>query len=239
MSKSAADLFHPGQCQVCKSRDRSLFTSLSDGELTNLSYSKTCTSYRKGQALFHRGTRPLGVFCINSGSIKVSRTGVDGKDQILKISASGDLLGYKALIAENHYEDTAEALEDCSVCFIPKDDFLTMLSAGSQFYMDILKAICIEHNVISSKITQMAQRSVRQRLALTLLMLHDTYGLEHDVAGKIEINLTREDLSNIVGTATESLIRLLNQFKQEEMIRINGRKIELLDTAALALAAER
>jgi CRP/FNR family transcriptional regulator len=207
--------------------------------MTTVESAKTCTKYKKGQVLFHEGTRPLGVFCVNRGRIKVYRLGIDGKEQIIKISAAGDLLGYKALISAQHYNLSAEALDDCVVCFVPKEDFLELLKPGGRFYTDILKAVCEENGVMASKMTEMAQRSVRQRAALSLLMLKDTYGIEHEQEGEIEINLTREDLANIVGTATESLIRLLNDFKKENLIETQGRKIRILDSKGLMLASKR
>lgn len=200
---------------------------------------KTCTRYKKGQVLFHEGTRPLGVFCVNSGRIKVYRIGLDGKEQITRVSAAGDLLGYKAMISEHHYEQTAEALDDCIVCFVAKDDFLSLLRPNTAFYMDLLKKVCDENAEMANKMTQMAQQSVRQRLALSLIMLKDTYGIEQGTQGNIEINLTREDLANIVGTATESLIRLLNEFKKEELIETQGRKIRVLNADGLMMASRR
>lgn len=226
-------------CEFCQSHHRSLFGSLSEKEMTTVESAKTCTKYKKGQVLFHEGTRPLGVFCVNRGRIKVYRLGIDGKEQIIKISAAGDLLGYKALISAQHYNLSAEALDDCVVCFVPKEDFLELLKPGGRFYTDILKAVCEENGVMASKMTEMAQRSVRQRAALSLLMLKDTYGIEHEQEGEIEINLTREDLANIVGTATESLIRLLNDFKKENLIETQGRKIRILDSKGLMLASKR
>lgn len=226
-------------CKMCKSHHRSLFSSLSSEDMEDLNLAKTCTRYKKGQVLFHEGTRPLGVFCVNSGRIKVYRLGIDGKEQIIKVSAAGDLLGYKALISEQHYVLSGEALDDCVVCFIPKEDFLKLLKPGSAFYMEVLKAVCAENGIIANRMTEMAQRSVRQRLALSLLMLKDTYGLENDREGEIEINLTREDLANIVGTATESLIRLLNEFKREGLIETKGRKIRILDAQSLFAASRR
>jgi len=226
-------------CDFCKSQHRSLMKSLTGEERKVIEENKTCTRYGKGQVLFHEGTRPLGVFCVNRGTIKVFRHGLDGKEQIIKISNGGDLLGYKALISEQHYAHSAQALEDCVVCFIPKEDFLKLLEPGSEFYMDLLKAVCSEHENISARMTEMAQRSVRQRLALALIMLKDTYGVEQGVEGSIEINLTREDLANIVGTATESLIRLLNQFKKDNLISSSGRKIKIEDTEGLIRAARQ
>lgn len=238
MSSVCDSMPHIG-CKLCQSHHKSLFGVLSDQEQTLVDNAKTCTNYKKGQVLFHEGTRPLGVFCISSGRVKVYRMGLDGKEQIIKISAAGDLLGYKALISDQHYLLSGEALEDCKVCFIPKEDFLELLKPGSEFYMNLLKAVCEEHGTIASKITEMAQLSVRQRLALSLLMLNDTYGLEQNVNGEIQINLSREDLANIVGTATESLIRLLNEFKKDGLIETFGRKIEVKDQQGLLLASKR
>jgi len=239
MSNSQTSTHSSLACDFCQSHHRSLFGSLSETEKANVDLGKTCTKYKKGQVLFHEGTRPLGVFCVNRGRIKVYRLGMDGKEQIIKISAAGDLLGYKALISDQHYNLSAEALDDCVVCFIPKEDFMELLKPGGSFYMDILQAVCEESGVMASKMTELAQRSVRQRAALTLLMLKDTYGIEHELEGEIEINLTREDLANIVGTATESLIRLLNEFKKENLIQTKGRKIRILDPKGLLLASKR
>jgi CRP/FNR family transcriptional regulator len=216
-----------------------MFKSLTGEDAEHLNMSKTCTRYRKGQVLFHEGTRPMGVFCVNAGRIKVYRVGQDGKEQIIKISASGDLLGYKALLAEQHYSLSAEALDDCVICFVPKEDFLSLIHPGSKFYSDILKLVCAENNELATKMTLLAQNSVRQRLAIVLLMLKETYGLEQTSEGEIEINLSREDLANIVGTATESLIRLLHDFKEEGLIETSGRKIKVLHPKGLLSAARR
>ncbi|HKK39799.1 MAG TPA: Crp/Fnr family transcriptional regulator [Cryomorphaceae bacterium] len=239
MSSSQTSTHTSIGCEFCQSHHRSLFSSLSEAERKAVDTGKTCTKYKKGQVLFHEGTRPLGVFCVNRGRIKVYRLGIDGKEQIIKISAAGDLLGYKALISDQHYTLSAEALDDCVVCFVPKEDFLELLKPGGSFYTDILKAVCEENGIMASKMTEMAQRSVRQRAALSLLMLKDTYGIEHEQEGEIEINLTREDLANIVGTATESLIRLLNEFKKENLIVTQGRKIRITDPKGLLLASRR
>lgn len=229
----------PTACEFCTSHHRSLFGTLGGEDMARVERGKTCTRYKKGQVLFHEGTRPLGVFCVNSGRIKVYRVGMDGKEQITRVSAAGDLLGYKALLSEQHYEQSAEALDDCVVCFVAKDDFLSLLRPDTRFYMDLLKKVCLENTEMASKMTQMAQQSVRQRLALTLIMLKDTYGIEHETTGEIQINLTREDLANIVGTATESLIRLLNDFKKENLIETQGRKIKVLNADGLLSASRR
>ncbi len=225
-------------CADCKSHSSSLFGALCSQELTDISEVKSCIIYKKGQILFHEGTRPLGVFCINEGKVKVYQLGSDGKEQIMKIAKAGDILGYKAMISEEHYPVTAETLDDCTICFVPKNDFLTLLSANQAFNSKLLKAVCHELGVMSEKLTNLAQKSVRERLAIALLMLKDTYGVEGDLGTPVEINLSREDLANIVGTATETLIRLLHDFKEDSYISIQGRKIKVEDEKGLAKVAK-
>lgn len=223
-------------CEECKSRKKTLFGVLCAHELSEVSEAKSCTVYKKGQVLFHEGTRPLGVFCINKGKVKVYRLGSDGKEQIIRIAHEGDILGYKAMISEETYPVTAETLEDCTICFLPKSDFLQLLSDSPAFNQKLLQAVCHELGVMSENMTNLAQKSVRERLAVTLLMLKDTYGMEGE-SGPVEINLTREDLANIVGTATETLIRLLHDFKDEDLIESKGRKILVKDSKGLVKAA--
>lgn len=224
-------------CADCKSRSNSLFGVLCNQELSQISEAKSCITYKKGQILFHEGTRPLGIFCINSGKVKVYQRGSDGKEQIMKIAKDGDVLGYKAMISEEHYPVTSETLEDCTICFVPKNDFLTLLSENQTFNKKLLQAVCHELGIMSEKLTNLAQKSVRERLAIALLMLKDTYGIEGESNVPVEINLTREDLANIVGTATETLIRLLHDFKEDKYISTQGRKIRVENEKGLAKAA--
>lgn len=220
-------------CEECEVRGISRFSGLCSENLEKVSYSKSCTAYKKGQIIFHEDTRPLGVFCVNKGKLKVYKTGDDGKDQIIQVSKPGDLLGYRAMIGDDLYPVTAEALEDVQVCFIPKSEFLRLMDESEDFVRLLLKEACHELGTMTEALTNLAQKSVRERLAVTLLMLKDTYFDEKRPNDPSEINLTREDLANIVGTATETIIRLLHDFKEENLIQTNGRKILVLDPERL------
>lgn len=214
-------------CEECRSRSGSPFSVLCGKQLEQVSQSKSCTMYKKGQILFHEGTRPLGVFCVNKGKIKVYKIGFDGKEQIINIVGEGTLLGYKAMLAEESYSVSAETLEDCTICFLSRPNFLQTLAESSDLNQNLMKQVCHELGVMTESLTNQAQRTVRERLAITLLKLKDTYGMDYAENGTIEINLTREDLANIVGTATETLIRLLQEFKQDNLISTKGRKIKI------------
>lgn len=220
-------------CDHCEMRHKSMFGVLCQHERQEMNLTKTCNTYKRGQLLFHEGSRPMGVYCLNSGMVKVSKVGYDGKEQIVHIATSGGLLGYRTMISEESYSLSAEALEDTNVCFVPKEDFLKLVAGNQALHQNLLKAACKELGVLTNNLVDLAQKPVRERTAAALLMLKDTYGQEGYNDGPVEINMTREDLANIVGTATETLIRTLHDFKDEELIKVTGRKIQVTDAGGL------
>jgi CRP/FNR family transcriptional regulator len=122
-------------------------------------------------------------------------------------------LGYRSLLSEEFYGASSTVIEQAAVCFITESDFLRILSTNSAFLEKMMKAVCHELGVMESKLAEIVQKSVRERLATTILMLKETYGMEGEGSELIDITLSREDLANIVGTATETVIRLLSEFK--------------------------
>ena len=223
-------------CANCPSFRSSLWESLGSAELARMESQKSCQIFRKGNVFIHEGSRPQGVYCIHAGKVKIYRHG-DGRDQIIKVAGPGEILGYKALLAEDVYPVSAEALEEVHVCFVPKSSFLETLFISSSFSQKILRMACKELEVMTENITHMAQKSVRERTAATLLLLHQTYGTDSAEEGSVYINMRREDIASIVGTATETLIRLLADFKQENLIETEGRKVIVRDVQQLKKVA--
>jgi CRP-like cAMP-binding protein len=220
-------------CLTCASRSNSLFSDVCADDLHELSVGKTCVTYKKGQTLFYEGTRPMGIFCINGGKVKVYKMGSQGREQIISLAKPGDFLGYRALLSEEFYSASATVLEDAAICFIPKSNFLHLLGTNPAFFTKLMKSVCHELGVMEEKIANLAQKSVRERLATTLLMLKETYGMEGGESTLIDIALSREDLANIVGTATETVIRLLSEFKSSGFISFDGKKIKILEAKML------
>lgn len=175
--------------------------------------------------------RPNGVFCINSGKVKLVKLGSEGKEKIVRLSGPGDLVGYKAAISNNSYSATAIALSDVKVCFIPKSFFLDMLSKDGKLSLEFTQLLCRNITDIESEMVGIAYKSVRERLAEALLLLKEKYQSETDQPDVLSI--TREDLANLIGTAKETVIRLLSDFKEQGIIASLGRKIVLKDTDAL------
>ena len=213
-------------CETCKSRNDSLFAHFNCDEVNDLSERKTCSYYKKNQPVFLTGSAPRGVFCLNQGKIKIFSLGEEGKEQIIHIAAAGEIVGFRAMFSGEPYSVSAETLEECNVCFIAKEDFLSMIDSNLLLRNNIMKELSKELSERAKFITNLSQKSVRERLAFSLILLDRIYKNE-------PINLSREDLANFVGTATETLIRLLKQFKAEGFINIMTRKIEILSKEKL------
>jgi len=159
------------------------------------------------------------------------KTGFDGKEQIIRFALPGDITGYRSVISNEPACTTAEVLEDSVVCQIPADILFTLVRTNGNFAIELMKLTCKELGEANSYMTDIAQKTVRERLAEILIHLDDEFGTDDQQV--LKISLTREELSNIVGTATESIIRLLSEFKNENIIELKGRKIKILDMPGL------
>lgn len=213
-------------CQTCKGREHSLLNHFCSDELEHLNSHRACNYYKKHQAVFLEGSFPRGVYCINQGLVKIFKRGDEGKEQIIHIAKAGEIVGFRAMFTEEPYKVGAAALEDCYICFIGKEDFLNLIESNPILRKGIIKELSKELADRADFITNMAQKSVRERLAFTMLILLDVFDNE-------PINLSREDLANFVGTATETLIRLLKDFKGEGIIEVQTRKIHVIDRQRL------
>ncbi len=218
-------------CESCFNEMDSLFLYLTPEETDQLLRRSTPRRFKKGETLYHEGRRINGVYCINSGIVKIFKTGFDGKEQILMFARKGDIIGYRSVLANELACTTAKMIEDGLLCFIPADLLLEFVKNNTSFSYEIMKMACKELGSANQYITDLAQKSVRERLAEILLHLADKFGINED--NLLNIILTREELANIVGTATESVIRLLSEFKHSGLIELQGRKIRILDKEGL------
>lgn len=192
-----------------------------------MNFEKEFRQYKRGDVLYNEGSRISGFYCINSGIIKVFKTGLDGKEQIIRFAKPGDIIAYRSVLSNEVACTSAKVIEDCKVCFIPSEILISLVKSNSNFAFEILKLACHELGEANSFITDIAQKTVRERLAEILLLLIHDFGL--DDQNYLQITLTREELANIVGTATESVIRLLSEFKADKIVELNGRKIRILN----------
>jgi CRP-like cAMP-binding protein len=218
-------------CEKCSLETGSIFKNLSREESDVINFEKEFRQYKRGEILYNEGNRISGFFCIHSGIIKVFKTGLDGKEQIIRFAKPGDIIAYRSVLSNEVACTSAKVIEDSSACFIPSEILVSFVKSNSGFAHELLKLACHELGEANSFITDIAQKTVRERLAEVLLFLVKDFGLDNQQY--LQISLTREELANIVGTATESVIRLLSEFKTDKLIELNGRKIRILNTKGL------
>ena len=224
------------KCDQCIVREFSSLKALNKDELLKMAECKTSYTIKKGEPIFEEGDTTNGIFCIKDGVCKLTKLSANGKDQIVKLVKPGELLGQRSLISEEPTNLSAVALEDVEVCFIPKKEIMEFFNENNQFSMNVMKTICGDLKDADDHMVSLAQKSVKERLAETLLHLEDTFGKNED--GSLHIQLSREELAGMIGTATESCIRLLSEFNKSGLIELIGKKIAIVDRNKLKRMAE-
>jgi len=219
------------ECKECMMACKRIFSTLSEAELEKLTLDKSCTFYKKGSTIFQEGNRIHHFYCIYSGVVKMYKTGIEGKDQIVSFAKTGDIIGYRSILSKEAACTTAKAIEDVVLCALPGEDMFNLVENNNKFSMELMQLACRELGEANQFLTDIAQKSVRERLAEVLVKLKELFSVEQD--GFLKISLTREELASLVGTATESVIRLLSEFKADKYIDINGRKIRILNEERL------
>lgn len=225
------------KCEQCIVRQLNSLGELTKEELIRISACKSSELVKKGDVLFNEGEYINGVYCIKDGVCKVTKMSSNGREQIVKLIKKGDLLGERSLVSDEAANLKATAINDMEVCFIPKHEIVKDINANSKFAMSVLKDLALSLKEADNVIVDMAQKTVKQRLAETLLHLNKSHSFG-DESGLLDIQLSREDIASIIGTATESAIRLLSTFKKEKLIHLKGKEIYILDTKQLQRIAE-
>ena len=225
-----------GACEHCFIKNDNELGNLVFEELEEFTRSKTTLSIKKGEDIVIEGHVMNGVYCLSSGKCKMSKLNTNGKSQIVKFLRKGNILGQRSVLSEEPSGLTVTALEDMQVCFIPKTKIMEAISSNPTFSLQLIKNISHQLNEANSSISMMAQKSVKERLADVLLQLQIIFGLDSE--GYIDVKLTREEMANTIGTATESAIRLLSKFKEEGLLEIKGRRIKIIDKESLTHASE-
>lgn len=188
--------------------------------IKHLSDNREVRHYRKKDIIFREGENPRWLFFVESGKVKLYKTSDDGRELIVKIAQTGDFLGFLALFQEDAYPESAAAVEDCAVKLIPKSDFAALVFGHRDVNARFIKMLANHVAEREQQLIELAYNSVRKRVATVLVQLYDQSGPS--------INLLREDLASLAGTAKETLIRTLTDFKNEGSIDIKEGAIQVL-----------
>ena len=218
-------------------KSNSVIIDLPPNELAILTANMITQAYNKGEIVFREGAYATGIFLICDGKAKKYKVDKEGKEQIIYVANSGEIMGYHALLAEERYPDSAAVLEDSEIAFIPKEDFFEVLEKSKILSQRLLKTLSHEFFVLANSVALFAQRNVKERFAMQLVLMREKYKENFTPGMDVEINMSREDLASLVGTARENILRILKDFKAEGILETRERKIIIKDLNKLLVVA--
>jgi CRP-like cAMP-binding protein len=170
-------------------RKYDIFKGLSDAEVEKMTQSMVCSIYRRGSIIYNEGSRINGSYIVSGGVLKIYKTGFDGKEQIIRFAREGDLIAFRSVISDELACTTARVINDAILCYIPGDTLTAFIKSSPEFAMALMKLTCRELGEANKYLTDIAQKTVRERLAEVLLLLMDTFDLDED--HNLQISLTR------------------------------------------------
>jgi CRP-like cAMP-binding protein len=220
-----------------KFKSQSIFADLPAPDLQVLMARRLEQVYKKGEILFKEDAPPSGIYYLVNGKAKKYKLDKDGREHIIYVANSGELLGYHTILSGDNYPDSAAVMEDSLVAFIPKEDFLEAVRRSAMLSRRLLHTLSHEFVVLTNSLSLFTQKSVRERLALQLVVVREKFKEDLEPGQPVEINMSRDDLANLVGTARENVVRTLSSFKSEGILETRGRKIIVLDIKKLVQAA--
>ncbi|HMR89293.1 MAG TPA: Crp/Fnr family transcriptional regulator [Saprospiraceae bacterium] len=223
---------HCQNCSTCPQYDVSMFNNLDDQFLGQLDGIKKILHVKKGNLVFKEGAIPKGLFCIRSGKVKLVQMGADGKDQIVQMLKSGDVLGHRAIFGNDVNSSSAEALEDTKICFFPRNLFYELVEQNGRLILKFANLLACELKEAEHKITTTAQQSVLVRISESLILLIEKYGI-HNTSHALNIQISRADIANMAGTTRESATRSLSKLKSLGIIELSRKNILILDEKRL------
>jgi CRP-like cAMP-binding protein len=204
----------------------SIFEGLSVEDKTFLRQNSVRKEITKGSIIFQQGIPPKGVYFLKKGKVKIYRLNSLGEEQIVYFYSSGEYFGFRPLICGTSLPVNARAIEDCVLSFVPREIFMDLLQRSQAMTNALLQKVCAEHAVWVNTMTAFSAKPVKERLALSLLILNEKYRRKDSEHAPV-INVTRADYANYIGTSVESMVRILSKLKQEDIIGTKGRKVTI------------
>jgi CRP-like cAMP-binding protein len=215
-----------------------VFAGLSERDWEKIADLFSERQYQKDDYIFLEGEAPEALYVVRSGKVKVLRHSTDGKDVVLRVASSGHMLGTVAVFDGSGYPGTAQAIEECSVLVIARNDCLTLVNRYPVFALAVIHDLGSRLRSSAEQIRSLAVERVEQRIARTLLKLAETAGSEVPEGRVIEMPLTRQDVADMTGTTVETAIRVMSKLRRAGLIRTRRGKVVLVDMDALLEIAE-
>lgn len=210
-------------CKECNNKE-SLFCDLSSQIKENISINKGSNFYKKGQVIFYEGNQSRGLYCIHKGKVKLSKLGLNSKEQVVRFAKTEDILGYHSLFNQGPYQTTATVLEDSYVCHISKEKFMEAIQTSPKLAQKIMTLLANDLNNAEQYLINLSQKKAKGRIVDALVLIYSSFGFLTDNK-TLSISLSRSEIADIAGTTAETVIRILAQLNKDKVIRLNEKKI--------------
>ena len=220
---------------MCRIKDNTLFTNLTDKEIDVFKDVVTTSSHKKKEVIFMEGDKCQGLYIVRIGRVKLVRSSADGREHIIKILTPGDLLGLEVFCDAENYASSAVVMEDVSLCFVQKANFFRVLESAPDVARKIMMALGRELHQAYEKIGNLGLKNAKEKLAHLLHSLALEYGVRDSEGIRLYLTLSRLEIAEMLGITQETSIRLLKGFKEEGIIDIDRKEIVILSMDKLAL----
>ena len=200
--------------------------------LKALAEGRNIDKYKKKQAIYTEGNHPTRLFYVQKGKIKAVKSNDQGKELVIDLYSAGDFIGYTALLEGTLYKETAIAMEESEIAVIPLKDFEELLNNNHEVAVQFIRMLAKNVTTKEQQLLGLAYNSLRKKVAEALIHLHNKYNPQKETP--FIVNISRENLATIAGTATESLIRTLSDFREEKLIDIREGVVVILDEIKLS-----
>lgn len=223
----------PLTCQSCDARKCNIFYDLAADLIAELNQAKKSHFYKKKQIICYEGNPTTGLYCIESGRVKVFKASPDGKQYISFLASAGDVLGLEGLLLHNDHVATAEMLTDGVVCYIESAAVLKLLKQDFGTSYRLMQYMARRLKQADDERLELAQGAVRERFARLLVLLARTYGNTTSQGIQVHLPLSREEMAEMIGSAAETTMRLLKEFREESLVKVKGRQLTVLNADRL------
>ncbi len=225
------------RCDICTAQNPGGVCRLKTGPAGRFAGERAAQLFLRGEALFHEGWPAHSLFIVHSGRVRVFRTWKDGEEQVLRVLGPGEIVGYRPILANEPYGASAEALEDSSVCVVPRAAVLERIRQDPELALEMLSKLSKELRISEDLMMDLIRRPVRERAARLLAGLVEVYGATGESASLTSGSIPRKDLARMIGTTPETFSRILRGFAQRGIVELTRNRIVVRDAALLRRAA--
>lgn len=225
------------RCYTCRIRSCSFLQHCQKHTLDVLSDAKDHRVFKKGETILQEGDESKGLFFIQNGVVKVQLNGVSGRPLILRLSGQGEHFGHRISPGSRQSPYSIVAVEDTSICFVSNESYMKLASGHAEFQQEIVASYLNELQQVEARTLLLAHKTVRQKIADTLLKVAAAYRYKHNASG-IRVHLDRQEMADLAGTTKEQVSKILFELKDEGLLRFRAKHFKYMDTAALQRIVE-